>query len=356
MKDFVVPEAERCQPFCQYFGSCGGCLVQDWAEEPYRAWKRELVVTAMARRGIADPVSPLIDAHGAGRRRAVFHLRKGEAGFMARRSHDLVAIDACPILDPALARAPDIARHLARCIGDGDASFTASDSGLDIALKAARQSTTKVFGQLADMAERFDLARIALNGETLIERRAPVLRIGKAVVRLPVLAFLQATRAGEETLARLALEAVGKTKSVADLFCGIGTFALRLAAMARVYAADTNEPAIAALTQAAREAKGLKPIKATRRDLFREPLTAKELRQFEAVIFDPPRAGAEAQARQIAKSGVPVVVAVSCDAPSFARDAAILIGGGYEPRAVTPVDQFKYSDHVEIVGVFDHSA
>jgi 23S rRNA (uracil1939-C5)-methyltransferase len=356
VKDIVVPEAERRQPFCQYFGTCGGCLVQDWAEEPYRAWKRELVVTALARRGIAAPVSPLIDAHGAGRRRAVFHSREGEAGYMARRSHDLVAIDACPILDPALTQAPDIARHLARSVGDGDASFTASDSGLDVALKATRQSTTKIFGQLADIAERFDLARIALNGETLIERRAPVLRIGTAVARLPVLAFLQATQAGEATLARLAVEAVGKAKSIADLFCGIGTFALRLAATARVYAADTNEPAIAALARAAREAKGLKPIEAARRDLFREPLTAKELRPFDAAVFDPPRAGAEAQAKQIAKSGVPVVVAVSCDAQSFARDAAILIGGGYELRAVTPVDQFKYSDHVEVVGVFAHSA
>jgi 23S rRNA (uracil1939-C5)-methyltransferase len=346
----------RRDAFCPHFGKCGGCLLQHWTEQAYRDWKRNLVVTALAQRNLDVPVAPLGDAHGSGRRRAVFHQRKGRTGFMALRSHVLVPIDHCPILDPALARAPAIAEALAQAAGDGDAAFTACDSGLDVAVKVKRSLGERLFETLAEIAGGFDLARIALNGETVIERRPPLLRIGTATVRLPVLAFLQATKVGEEMLAHLVMEALGNAKTVADLFCGIGPFALRLAERVRVLAVDSSSDAIAALNRAVREAQGLKPVETMVRDLFREPLTAKELSSFEVVVFDPPRAGAEAQARQLAQSGVPIVVAVSCDPQTFARDAAILVAGGYKLRAVTPVDQFKYSAHVEIVGVFAHSA
>ncbi len=170
---------------------------------------------------------------------------------------------------------------------------------------------------------------------------------------LPPAAFLQATAEGEATLARLVLDHVGDAKRVADLFCGIGTFALRLAERARVTAADNEASAIQALTRAAANTSGLKPVEAITRDLFRRPFMAAELKGFDAVVFDPPRQGAEAQARELVKSAVPVVVAVSCDATTFARDARILVNGGYKFAGVTPVDQFRYSFHVEMVGKFE---
>ena len=171
-------------------------------------------------------------------------------------------------------------------------------------------------------------------------------------MQLPAGSFLQATKQGEETLSALVLAALGKSKSVADLFCGIGPFALRIANHAKVLAVDTDKPAIAALSQAVRLTRGIKPLKTEVRDLMREPVVVSELKEFDAVVFDPPRAGAEAQAKQLAKSAVKTVVAVSCDPASFARDAEILINGGYKLKSLTAVDQFKYTSHVETVGVF----
>jgi 23S rRNA (uracil1939-C5)-methyltransferase len=171
-------------------------------------------------------------------------------------------------------------------------------------------------------------------------------------VALPPGAFLQATAAGEETLAHLVLDHAGKAKNAADLFCGVGPFALRLAETARVTAADGDSAAIESLRAAAAGTSGLKPVTAQARDLFRRPLVPLELKDFDAVVFDPPRQGAQAQARELAASRVPVVIAVSCSAETFARDARILVDGGYKLRAVTPVDQFRYSTHVEIVARF----
>ena len=165
-------------------------------------------------------------------------------------------------------------------------------------------------------------------------------------------AFLYRSTQHEEALANLVLASLGKSKSVADLFCGIGPFALRIAEIAKVTAIDSDKPAIASLALAARLTSGLKPLKAEARDLMREPLVANELKDFDAVVFDPPRAGAEAQAKQLAKSLVKTIVAVSCDPASFARDAEILAGGGYKLKSLTAVDQFKWTSHVEIVAAF----
>jgi 23S rRNA (uracil1939-C5)-methyltransferase len=186
-----------------------------------------------------------------------------------------------------------------------------------------------------------------------VQAAQPLFKIGRAQVPVPPGAFLQATVAGEVALTRLVLDHVGSAKRVADLFCGIGTFALRLAETARVIAADSDAPAIKALQQAAAKTGGLKPVEAQTRDLFRRPFMAVEFKGYDAVVFDPPRQGAEAQTRELAKSTVPVVVAVSCDAATFARDARILVDGGYKLASVTPVDQFRYSFHVEIVAKFE---
>lgn len=343
------PSPDRAAPFCPHFGRCGGCQLQHLAPAPYAAFKRDLVVNALSHAGIAAEVAPLVDARGPGRRRTTLHMRGRAAGFMGFHSHDLENLDRCPILVPALARAPDIARAVQAAAGDGDVSLTATLTGIDLDVKPHHRARPE---RLTPLFAALGVARLSLDGETLLLARAPVLRVGTALVELPTQGFLQATEAAETILAGLVGEALGGAKAIADLFCGIGPFALRLAETARIFAADSDRAAVAALDKAARNTRRLKSIEAVRRDLFREPLSVPELDRFDGLVFDPPRAGAEAQARDIAASNVPVVVAVSCEPKTFARDAKILLDGGYELVRVTPVDQFAYSTHVELVGVF----
>jgi 23S rRNA (uracil1939-C5)-methyltransferase len=352
--------AERIAPICPHFGVCGGCQTQHWEFSRYREWKRGLVVEALRQAGLDAPVSDLIDAHGEGRRRAVFHARRGPhdvlaVGFAAYRAHHIVGIDRCPVLARSLAGALPAAWAIAGALSAGkplDLQVTATDAGLDVDVRGSGPLGAARTAAVARLAETYRLARLTRHGELIAQRAAPTVRIGKATVLLPPGAFLQATAEGEAALGRLVCEYVGKSRSVADLFCGVGPFALRLAERARVMAADADAGAIAALREAAKT-PGLKPIAAEARDLFRRPLAPDELKSFDAVVFDPPRQGAEAQARQLAASRVPLVVAVSCSAATFARDARILADGGYRLTSVIPVDQFRYSAHVEIVGRFE---
>lgn len=353
-----TPSPDRIAPFCPHFGICGGCATQHWAEAPYRAWKRDLVVTALKQAKIDADVGTLIDAHGDGRRRAVLHARKHatrdilEVGFSTLRAHTLVPIDACPVLAPAMAGTIPAAWAIAEALSPLkkplDIQVTATLNGLDIDVRGSGALGPRQTGALARIAETHKLARITRHGEMVTQRVAPMVQMGRATLVLPPGSFLQATQLGEETLARLVTDHAQKSKTVADLFCGVGPFALRLAEKSKVTAIDADAAALEALTQAA-HAPGLKPVAVQKRDLFRRPLTAPELKSFDTVIFDPPRQGADAQARELAKSKVPLVIAVSCNAATFARDAKILIDGGYKLSAVAPVDQFKYTAHVEIV-------
>jgi 23S rRNA (uracil1939-C5)-methyltransferase len=351
---------ERIAPICPHFGTCGGCAVQHWRWDRYRAWKRDLVVTALAQAGLKAEVDDLIDAHGEGRRRAVFHARRGthdilQVGFAALRAHVIVAIDHCPILAPGLAGALDAAWAIAAVLKSAgkplDIQVTASDAGLDIDVRGSGPLPAPRLAELARVAETHRLARLTRHGELVAQRTAPVVTMGRAMVVLPPGAFLQATAEGEAALARLAAAHVGDAKAIADLFAGLGPFALRLAERARVTAADSDGAAIAALKRAA-AAPGFRPVVAEVRDLFRRPFVAQELGSYDAVIFDPPRRGAEAQARELAVSTVPVIVGVSCNPATFARDAKILVAAGYRLARVTPVDQFRYSAHVELVARF----
>jgi 23S rRNA (uracil1939-C5)-methyltransferase len=352
------PSAERVAPICPHFGVCGGCALQHWQSAPYRAWKRGLVIEALRQAGVDAPVGELIDAHGDGRRRAVFHARRGthdvlEVGFSAARAHRVVSIDQCPVLakslDGAIAAAWAIAEALNATEKPLDIAVTATDAGLDIDVRGSGALKPALMAALARVAAAHNLARLTRHGELIAQPRAPTLRIGNATVTLPPAAFLQATAEGEAVLARLVLAACADAKYVADLFCGVGPFALRLATKARVLAIDDDEAAIAALKRAAATAAGLKPVETATRDLFKDPLARAELKKIDAVVFDPPRQGALAQARALAESAVPLIVAVSCNAGTFARDAAELVRGGYRLTEVTPVDQFRYSEHVEIV-------
>jgi 23S rRNA (uracil1939-C5)-methyltransferase len=362
--EIVEPSRDRIAPICPHYGVCGGCAVQALAPDAYGQWKRGLVVAALRNAGVAAEVAPLIDAHGAGRRRVTFHARSAagrtRVGFMQARSHEIVEIDACPLLEPGLAPALPAARALAKALASNgkplDIAATLTLDGLDIDLRGPGALSEDEAKAVIIAAERCDLARLSNHGRVVALRRKPRVAVGEVVVTLPPGSFLQATTAGEEEIARHVLEAVGGAKRVADLFCGLGAFALRLAAHARVSAYDNDAEAVAALTEAAHGQAGRRLAAAETRDLFRKPLDAKELSQFDAVVFDPPRAGAAAQAEQLAKSSVSKIVAVSCDSHSFARDASVLIAGGYALSDVTPIDQFRFSPHVELAASFSRAA
>lgn len=348
--EVLSPSPDRIEPFCPHFGICGGCTLQHAGPAPYTAFKEALVESALEHANVETALTPLLDGRGTGRRRTTLHVRKNATGYNRAKSHDVLDIEICPILVPSLQKAaPRVARALYPLAGDCDVSITATDTGLDVAVKSERKLKPSA---LADYATTHKLARLTFNGEAVYMTRAPAIRMAKSLVEIPPASFLQATLVAEETLARLVLEGIGAAKSVADLFCGVGPFALRMAAQARVYAADSDRPAVEALKKAFNHTQGLKPLTAQVRDLFRDPLAPIELDPYDAVVFDPPRAGAEGQARELARSRVKTVVAVSCEPKTFARDAAILIDGGYSLKRVTPVDQFAWSTHVEVVGVF----
>jgi 23S rRNA (uracil1939-C5)-methyltransferase len=359
--EIANPSPDRIEPFCPHFTRCGGCMTQHLRQDTYIEWKRGTVETALRNRKIKAPVLDLVDAHGAGRRRTTLHIRnKGGvlvAGFMRAGSHDLIELDACPILAPPLANAPELARGLGGAVpdlsGSLDIQITATNSGLDCDIRGIDKLSLDARMNLGELAEQYDLARISVDGEAVAERRRPILKFGIADITPPPGEFLQATVVGEETLAGLILAKVGPAKHAADLFSGIGTFALRLAEQSALTAVDGWAPAIEALTHAARHTPGLKPVTVKQRDLSGHPLLSNELNRFEAVVFDPPRAGAKEQAYELATSKVKTIVAVSCNPATFARDAEILIKGGYELIDVTPVDQFKWTAHVELVGHFE---
>jgi len=352
---------ERTQPICAYFGVCGGCAAQHMSARLYGEWKRQSVVRALERTRVEAEVGALVDAHGEGRRRATFHSRIAEdgyerVGFMRARAHDIVAIDACPLFSPAMDGAIPAARALAGALrGLGkplDIQATATLGGLDFDLRGSGPLDAPARRKLVETAERLDLARVSNHGEVVVERRAPQIAFGRARVTPPPGGFLQATLAGERALADGAEGALKGARRVADLFCGAGAFALRLAQGHEVFAADSDSAAIAALKRGGAEASGLRALNTETRDLFQRPLRPEELDAFDGVLFDPPRAGAEAQARALAASRVAVVAAISCNAESFARDARILVEGGYAVGEVTPLDQFRFSPHVEILATF----
>jgi 23S rRNA (uracil1939-C5)-methyltransferase len=356
---------ERIMPFCPHFGVCGGCAIQHWDAEHYREWKRNLVVETLAQAKLDCEVDPLLDAHGRGRRRITLHARMGthdvlKVGFAAANSHDIVPVDQCPILDPALGGALEAAWAIAEPLRPAgkplDIQITATESGLDVDVRGSGPLPTKMITALSRVAEAHRLARLTRHGELVLMRNAPTIMIGAARVTLPPGSFLQATVAGEEALAALVSQHCKRAKHIADLFCGVGPFALRLAANSKIAAYDSETSAVEALQKAAKATSGLKPVKAEARDLFRRPLMPQEMRDHDAVVFDPPRQGAQAQAAQLAASKVPLVVAVSCNVATFARDARILVDGGYRLEAVTPVDQFRHTPHAELVAKFSRNS
>lgn len=346
----IAPAANRVEPFCPHFGACGGCQLQHLDRPSYEAFKIGLIETPLRFAGIELPVSRFIDAAGAGRRRATLHARREGVGYMRLRSHEVYDINACPILVPGLAKAPDIARAVFQAVGEADVSLVATLSGLDVAIRTEKKQARH--DRVAPLVARFKMARLALNGEMVLQAQPPIVEMGRARVELPIGSFLQATAAAENLLADYVLNAVDrKVKTVADLFCGLGPFALRLAEQYPVKAFDNDRAGIAALDSARRFTKGLREITAKCQDLFRDPLTQYEL-NYDFVVLDPPRSGAEAQTRELAKSKVKTIVMAACDPRTFARDAAILVAGGYAISDLVAIDQFTQSTHIEMAATF----
>lgn len=357
-----APSADRAAPLCRHFGTCGGCVAQHMSERLYADWKHDIVAAAFRQRGLEPSIAPLSRIPPGTRRRAVLTARReGKRivlGYHRRKSLELIDIEECPVLLEGIVAKLSALRAIAAVLPAPELRLTVlrTPVGLDIAAKAGMgRIHPAAVAEIARIATAQRLARVAVDGETVIELAAPRLTTGGTDVHVPPGAFVQAVEEAEEAMTLLVSAAVGKAKRVADLFCGIGTFALHLAHRTRVLAVDRDEAAVAALTAAARRAHGLKPIEAKVRDLFREPLSAKELEPFDAVVFDPPRAGALSQARQLARSKVGTIIAVSCDAGTLARDARLLVDGGYAVERVTPIDQFLFAAQIEAVAVLRRS-
>ena len=345
---------------CRHFTSCGGCLYQNMPDEAYRALKREMVVSALSRAGVQADISDVVEVAPATRRRAALKVKVEEGvttiGFHAARTHEIVDMQECRVLTPALtALLPGLRAMFAEVLapaGDADLRLTETGTGIEAALRWQKKTDTVTLASLARWADKLGLIRIASRGEVVVSLGEPKVRLGKALVPLPPEAFLQPTRDGEKVLQDFVVKTLNSAKKVADLFCGCGTFTFPLAEKARVHAVELEVPMLGALSAAVKTTSGLKPITTDKRNLFKRPLTQFELNTYDGLCLDPPRAGALEQARVLATSKLPRIAYISCDADSFARDARVLIDGGYRLTEVVPVDQFLWSSHIELMGEF----
>ena len=364
--DLIEASPDRRPIHSEAYAECGVAPLQHWANAPYLAWKREVVIHTLAREGIETEVEATVATPPASRRRLALHARSGPngrvlLGFKARRSWRLVEITDCPVSDPRLTAAlPALAKVAGAFLGHPKSAptlhVTITDTGLDVDVtgvekKSGGWSADRTAPAIAAAAQA-DLARLSLDGDTLMMARQPRVTFGRASVPIPAGGFLQASPAAEAAMVERTVAAVKGVKKVADLFCGAGTFTFPLAEVASVTAADSSAASIAALKAGIGTAKGLKTIEAQARDLFRRPLSPFDLKGCEAIVIDPPRAGALEQTQQIAGTKAGVVVGVSCNPATFARDARVLIDAGFRLEKVTPIDQFLWSTHVELVGVF----
>ncbi len=350
----VTPSPQRVSAPCVHYRSCGGCALMHASDSFVAGWKTGTIETALAAQGLDAPLRPIATSPPRSRRRASLagrRTRKGAlVGFHARRSDTIVPITDCHVLAPGLMAAVPVLEDITRLGGSraGVLSFaiTQSESGVDLRVTGGKPLDGPLRAALGAFAGHF--VRLTWEDEPIFAATPPVVRFGNAAVTPPPGAFLQATAHGEAALLWAVEEAVGDATRIADLFAGCGTFALPMARRATVHAVEGEAALLAALDAGARHAQGLKPVKTETRDLFRRPMMATELSAYDAVVIDPPRAGAEAQTRALAEARVPAIAAVSCNPVTFARDAAILTHAGYRLNWVQPVDQFLWSTHVEL--------
>lgn len=367
----LTSSPDRVAPPCRHFGTCGGCQAQHMSDAIYAPWKEGVVAEAFRHRGLEPAIAPLVRVPPGTRRRAVLGaaVKGGKVvlGFREEGEHRLVDLAECLVLDPSIVAAFDLLREIAGLLlahapkakarkrGERGARLTVTrlDHGLDVSVDAEAGLLPAILSaKLAGIAEKAHFVRLTVDGDGIVMRARPELTLGGVVVEPPPGVFLQAVPEAEQQLRERVVAAISRAKRIADLFAGLGTFTFALARKAEVLALDGDKRAIAALSHAARHAQGLKRIETRVRDLYREPLSRTELAAFDAVVFDPPRAGAEEQAVALARARVPLVVAVSCNPATLARDARKLVDGGYRIAEVTPVDQFLWTPHIEVVAVF----
>ncbi|HXP29638.1 MAG TPA: class I SAM-dependent RNA methyltransferase [Stellaceae bacterium] len=369
--DLLEP-GERAAPVCPHFGNCGGCALQHLSDRAYANAKEAWLRAALRQHGLPEePVRPLRRLPAGTRRRARFAVRRPrhaaaapEIGFHERSSHAIVDMRTCAVLHPELLALVAPLRRLAPVLwprgGAGAATATRADTGVDLLLDLAVQPGLAALEAMAEFAAALDLARLAFRvaggpPAPVAQRRPVRISFAGIAVDLPAEAFLQASTEADAALTEAMLDGVGGPRSVADLFAGFGTFTFALARAARVHAVDGFGAAATAIEAAAARAGLAGRVSAERRDLEARPLLAEELARFDAVVFDPPRAGARAQSAQLARSRVPAIVAVSCNPATFARDARILVDGGYRLVAAQPIDCFVWAARLEVVARFERA-
>jgi 23S rRNA (uracil1939-C5)-methyltransferase len=366
--EVLSPSSARIEPVCQHFGECGGCVAQHFAVPTYKNWRRAQILGALQARGFeAPPLEEMLMVPGGTRRRAklAWYRDQGRValGFRARGTHRIVDMAMCPALHPSVVAILGDLRHLAAKLETaGRFDVTACDNGLDVTVEQRNEPTLKMRDAIATFSVAAQAARVSWRAgqggapDLVIQHRVPVVTIFGVPMALPPTTFLQPSVAGETALQKLVNEMLGGAKRVADLFSGCGTLSLMIAQGSHVAAFDSDAQAIRAL-RAAAGAAGARgrsiAVRAEVRDLYRRPLEGPELKAYDAVVFDPPRAGAFAQAISLARSKVSKVIAVSCNPSTFARDARLLVEGGYAMRRVVPIDQFVWSQHVELAALFE---
>ncbi len=356
----VTPSVNRVRPPCVHARSCGGCLMQHSADPFVADWKLGIVKGALDGQGLTTLFRPILTSPPMSRRRATLSARRTKGGvllgFHARASDTLVAVPNCQLLHPDLIATFPALESLVKIGGSRSSEMsltvTRSLAGPDVVVTGAKTVDAAVQLDLARLAETHGFARLTWNGEMVALRAQPMQRFGRALVAPPPGAFLQATAEGEIALLQAVVLAVGSARKITDLFAGVGTFALPLAERAEVHAVESEAAMLTALDKGARAAEGLRRVTVETRDLYRRPLEADEFKGVEAVVIDPPRAGAEAQTRTLAAAKVPVIAAVSCNPVTFARDAKVLVNAGYSLDWVQVVDQFRWSAHVELAARF----
>lgn len=359
---------ERVAPKCRHFGpegengTCGGCTLQHASDGLYQGFKRQLVIDALKSKALVAEVAPLVLADPGERRRTVFTARRTEKelllGYNQAESHHIVSIVECPIASPGIVSRLATIRTVALAMAVNAEPFRITVletlSGLDLSFEGIKAlDNAQRRNVIETVLGARSIARVSLNGEILVEPQKPLVEFDGVSVSPPPGSFVQATKPAEETMAALVIAHLGKSKRVIDLFAGSGTFSLRIARKARVHAVEGEDKALKALDQAARNTQGLKPVTVEKRDLFRRPMMASELKVYDAIVFDPPRAGAEIQVKEIARSGAKKIVAVSCNPVTLVRDLRLLVDAGYRITGVTPIDQFLWSSHVEVVATLE---
>lgn len=366
--EIVTPAPERMEAPCPHYNDCGGCSLQHWDVASYGSWKETRVHELLDKAGIAvGEWKPPVFVPDRTRRRATFAAlmknRRLYMGFHGARSHDIADIPGCLVLSPRMSKAVEAMRpYLMKILTDGkptDIFVQDTGSAIDVMITglvgSRREPQMKEREAMAAMAGACGIARLSWRFKErdepeIIVQHAPVLKkSGGLSVELPPGAFLQPSAEGETALVRAVTETLGTKLKIADLYAGCGTFSGPLLAHRKVHAVESDSGAVAALQKAAR---GMNGITVERRDLSDNPLTAKELKNYDAVVFDPPRAGAAEQAREIATSGVKTVIGISCNPATFAQDAKTLCDGGYRLESAQVIDQFTWSAHTELAAVF----